>query len=547
MATTDLDVTSIVSSTGWTGATVANLSTSNDVRATDGDAGEIIEAQLADVPVDFSTMNTVTLKIEGRVTTTGGRPRQFQLDLLDSASNVLQTFTTGNLTTSDVIYTSSAFSRSDSQTVINGWKIRVTVTEGGGMPSTEKNQIDRVWVTLDYNVAQQFVITAEGASFSLGAQDVDLDRPRIISAESAAYVIAGQNVNLQVARYFAAESAPFVLDAKEATLIETFPLAVESAQFLLEGQTVIPRPAYHPTEAVWGRFAWGEVSWNEVAVGAAEAHIDIIAQPVDMIVAESTGVSVEADSAAFTIGAQNVNLSVGLSLGAESAPILMDAKNVNLTVDLLFPAEAAAYALGAQPAGLLAARTLAAQPAAYALSGQAAGVVAARALGAVGAAYALQGQVANLLTGREISAESAPFLLDGQDVLFVITTSIFAESAPFLLDGQDTGLLADYQLQAESYSILLDGKQVDLLYQQEKKVDAESAAFLLGAQDVNTIVGNYIAAESAALIYVPRWVEMQPSYLVNHIEADIGDTTHWAHSNATVTSVANDFWEVEAA
>lgn len=154
MASTDLDVTGVLASTGWAGASVANLSGQNDVRATGGQKNEVIRCDVTDVPGDFGSMNTVTLHVEGRRGGTGNRTLSFTVDLLDSAQVVLETFTTPNLGTSDVPYDSAAFTRSDAQAVIDGYQLRVTVNEGGGMPGgDDTSEIDRMWVTLDYTVA----------------------------------------------------------------------------------------------------------------------------------------------------------------------------------------------------------------------------------------------------------------------------------------------------------------------------------------------------------------------------------------------------------
>lgn len=153
MATADLDVSAVLASTGWAAATVANLSSQNDVRATGGQKDEVIRCDLDDVPGDFGSLNTVTLHVEGRRPATGSRTMSFTVALLNSALTQLEAFTTADLGTSDVQYDSSAFSRSDAASVINGWQLQVTVNEGGGMPGgDDTSEIDRMWVTIDYNV-----------------------------------------------------------------------------------------------------------------------------------------------------------------------------------------------------------------------------------------------------------------------------------------------------------------------------------------------------------------------------------------------------------
>lgn len=156
MATTELEVTGVLSSTGWTGATVANLSTDNDVRATDGVAGEVISTDITDAPGDFTGQNSVTLHVSGRRQGTVVRDKTILVELLNSSDTVLESFTTAVLGASDAQYDSSALTRSDSQATIDGYRLRCTVQEGGGMPDSATVEIDHMWVTLEYSTASVF-------------------------------------------------------------------------------------------------------------------------------------------------------------------------------------------------------------------------------------------------------------------------------------------------------------------------------------------------------------------------------------------------------
>jgi len=152
MSTAELEVTSVIVATGWTGATVANLDTSDDSRATNGEAGESINCEIDDVPGDFGSMNDVTLHAEARNQGTISREQRITVELLDSGDLTLETFGPTAITATDVVYNSSAFTRSDNAAAINGWRLRVTITEGGGMAVDETVEIDHMWVTLDYNI-----------------------------------------------------------------------------------------------------------------------------------------------------------------------------------------------------------------------------------------------------------------------------------------------------------------------------------------------------------------------------------------------------------
>ncbi len=150
MPIVSLNPSSVLSATGWTGATVANLSTSDDVRATDGVAGEIISVELSDVPADYDSLNNVTLKVEARTSASASRAKSITLDLLDSANNVLETFTTGTIGTTEAVFSSSAIARAATAAQANGWRLRATVLECGGMGDSVTVSIDRLWVEIDY-------------------------------------------------------------------------------------------------------------------------------------------------------------------------------------------------------------------------------------------------------------------------------------------------------------------------------------------------------------------------------------------------------------
>lgn len=153
MPTTELVPTSIIAASGWAGATVANLSTSNDVRATDGVAGEFINSEMTDSPGDFFSQNLVFLNVEARVVGTVNRLKQILVELLDGVDAVLESFTTPDLTGSDVTSGSTGFLRSDGVVQIDAYRLRCTVQEGSGMPDSATVEIDKMWVVLDYDVA----------------------------------------------------------------------------------------------------------------------------------------------------------------------------------------------------------------------------------------------------------------------------------------------------------------------------------------------------------------------------------------------------------
>lgn len=172
MAVQRLTYQSTVSATGWTGA--GNVASSDDVRATDGVAGEILDINLADAPGDYhdtNSGNTVQLRVEARTVGTNVRTKQITLDLLDSGGSAVLdsggaaiTFSTGDLTASDAVYESGLITLPDNYTAANvdGWRLRATVTEGGGMPDSATVEIDEMSVNLDYDLAPSGVSGSGG-------------------------------------------------------------------------------------------------------------------------------------------------------------------------------------------------------------------------------------------------------------------------------------------------------------------------------------------------------------------------------------------------
>ncbi|MEE8262726.1 MAG: hypothetical protein V3R83_09720 [Gammaproteobacteria bacterium] len=153
MPTSDLVPDFIQFASGWTGATVANLEAADALRATDGDVAEFITALVTNAPGDFGSLNTVQLVVVARRNGTPPREKQVLMELLDGSDNILESFTTGNLGSIDGQSQSSAFSRSDNEFVVNGYKARCTIQEGGGMPGGVTAEINHFRIVIDYDVA----------------------------------------------------------------------------------------------------------------------------------------------------------------------------------------------------------------------------------------------------------------------------------------------------------------------------------------------------------------------------------------------------------
>lgn len=176
MATINLLPVAVDSNSGWETPTVTAVQTSNNTNIQQGVAGDTIIYTLDDVPTDFGSENSVTLNVECRVSASPTRQKQLTVALLDASNNVLETFSTGNIATSDTLYSSSAFTRSDADTAINAYKIRLTVTESGGMGDSVYVLVDFIYVTLDYNVSERTgslsKTLANATSSASGAVDI---------------------------------------------------------------------------------------------------------------------------------------------------------------------------------------------------------------------------------------------------------------------------------------------------------------------------------------------------------------------------------------
>jgi hypothetical protein len=144
---------SIEAATGWTGATVANLSASDDVRATGGTVAEFIRAALDDTPSDFDVVNgDVVLHVEARTLGTVSRAKTVLLELLDSVGTVLGSGSSGTLSGTDSSHQITISGRTDAKAAVDGWRYRLTVQEGGGMADTATVEVDQIRLVVNYAV-----------------------------------------------------------------------------------------------------------------------------------------------------------------------------------------------------------------------------------------------------------------------------------------------------------------------------------------------------------------------------------------------------------
>lgn len=179
LATASLALQSVISATGWTGATLANLQSSDNLRATGGTLGEFIELSLADVPAGFGSANTIVLAVEWAITGNANRAKSLLVELRSSTAAILASFITPSRAsgTADAVDTSAALNISTLTAAdLNGAVLRITVQEAGGMSDTVSVTIDQIVApVLDYNIQSQAAVATPngvGATTGLGTLSV---------------------------------------------------------------------------------------------------------------------------------------------------------------------------------------------------------------------------------------------------------------------------------------------------------------------------------------------------------------------------------------
>lgn len=191
-------LTSIVSATGWTGATIANLNASDNARATGGTLGEVILAELTDSPADYDTPNTITFGVEWLLSATATRPKSVLVELVSADGlTVYASWPTPDKTTTAEVVNSSgpiAFTIAPTKTQLDAARLRLTAQEGGGMADTAAISIDHVTVALDYNAAAPPPIVLEAALTATGTVAADLTAPGPLPAAFAAALIGSGTV-----------------------------------------------------------------------------------------------------------------------------------------------------------------------------------------------------------------------------------------------------------------------------------------------------------------------------------------------------------------
>jgi hypothetical protein len=159
MATIVLVPTSIVSQSGFTDATAGNLAAIDGNQATGGVATSNIVAHITDAPSDYTSLNNVVLRFRANTAGTVGRAKSVTLSLRDASNNVITTFGPQEVTDTATTYTSGVLTpAAQSAAQVNDWRLRVDITEAGGMADTATVSIDYIAVDpLDYTALSSIV------------------------------------------------------------------------------------------------------------------------------------------------------------------------------------------------------------------------------------------------------------------------------------------------------------------------------------------------------------------------------------------------------
>jgi hypothetical protein len=370
MATIDLQVTSVVTNSGFTNVSVETLNTSNDVRAQNGVAGDFLVVEIEDVPGDFGSQNTIQIHVEARHIGTIVRTKQITFDLLDNANNVLDTAGTGDITATEQVFSTVALSRSDAAATINGYRIRPTVTEGGGMPDSATIEIDHMFATLDYELAALQLVVADAAHGHTADGPV-LTQAHMLAANDAAHAQLAENVALSQAHLLEVQQASHDHVADSLLLSFAVTLNADDASHGHAADSLALSQAQQlgVNDAVHGHSAESVVLSTKALLqvaAALHAHdVDnvVLSQASILSVAEALhahaatsivlqqGAALEVDSVAHAQSADAVALTAADVLAVASSIHLHLADEIELTQDhVLVVSNALHQQLAAMPA-----------------------------------------------------------------------------------------------------------------------------------------------------------------------------------------------------
>jgi len=187
MLTTQLSQTSLASSVGtWNPAlTHTSLAAIDGVVSGTNAAGNNALIEITDAPADYGNSVSVILSAHWHTNGNASRAKNLLLELLQGGV-VIASYATPSLTGNVAYQTNSSdpITLSATKGQVDAWQLRVTMQEGGGMADTVSVEIDRAWVSLNYNAAaESFPLSFSGTipAQSLSATLDHYIEPRPIS------------------------------------------------------------------------------------------------------------------------------------------------------------------------------------------------------------------------------------------------------------------------------------------------------------------------------------------------------------------------------
>lgn len=240
-----------------------------------------------------------------------------------------------------------------------------------------------------------YVLTADGATFTLTAYDATLTPVRNLVASAASFALTANAATLRTELKLPAAGASYALTAFDAALRPAFKLAAAAATYTLTANAAaLTRTGVLQAAA---------------ATYTLTANAATLARSYDF----------DADAASYTLTAYDAQLYSGQRLQAAGATFTLTAYAASpYAIRYLYP-EAAVYTLTAFPATLRKSYlALAAAGAAFTLSAQDARLSFDRRLVAAGASFTLDAKALTLTHGYWLHAEGASFVLSpGEAVL----------------------------------------------------------------------------------------------------------------------------------
>ena len=140
----------VITSTDWTNPTNA-LGVSDANSATSIVVGSPLVLTMGDLG-DVGVTTNVEYGVSWTATTAGGRDQTLLVELVDATeATVYSSFSTTTRNTTTLATFNTSFAPAHDQSTVNGYRLRMTPQEGGGMGGALEHFIEYVYATITYN------------------------------------------------------------------------------------------------------------------------------------------------------------------------------------------------------------------------------------------------------------------------------------------------------------------------------------------------------------------------------------------------------------